>query len=161
FGGLSASECRKLFFAKLRLGPQMSLRPAWLLSYWVDGMMEFVNVLDAAGKPMPYVDIGTQLAASAITWKDFRWIKDAWGDRPLTVKGVHNADDAKLAEDNGAAAVIWSNHGGRQLNRVLPVLHIVQDEMPKMKGSKLDFMMDGGIRTGGDVLVALAHGMSA
>ena len=110
---------------------------------------------------MPYADIGAQLAASAVTWQDIGWIKDAWGDRPLIVKGVHNAEDAQRAEDYGASAVIWSNHGGRQQDRVPPALHIVEAEMPKMGNSRLDFMMDGGIRTGTDVLIALSHGVKA
>jgi L-lactate dehydrogenase (cytochrome) len=125
-------------------------------------MMQFVNIeMDSQGTPMPYADIGTQLAASAVTWKDIGWIKAAWGDGPLIVKGAHNADDAKRAEDSGASAVIWSNHGGRQEDRVPPTLHMVAEEMPKMAHSKLDFMMDGGIRNGKDVLIALSYGLKA
>jgi len=163
FSGLSARERSRLFREKLSVLPQMLEHYRWLTSYWVGGgKMEFVNIqLDQNGTPMPYADIGTQLAASAVTWKDIGWIKDAWGDRPLIVKGVHNADDAKRAEDCGAGAVIWSNHGGRQLDGVLPALHIVEQEMPRMEGSKMDFMMDGGVRTGRDVLIALTYGIKA
>src|SRR5262249_51408571 len=63
--------------------------------------------------------------------------------------------------DSGASAVIWSNHGGRQEDRVPPSLHIVAEEMPKMAGSKMDFMMDGGVRNGKDVLIALSYGVKA
>jgi len=147
----------------LRLAPQMLPRLSWLLSYWADGgMMQFVNIqVDEKGTPMPFTDIGTQLASSAATWDDLGWIKEAWGDGPLILKGVHNAEDAKRAEDRGASAVIWSNHGGRQEDRVPPALHIVAEEMPKMSGSRMDFMMDGGVRNGKDVLIALSYGVKA
>jgi L-lactate dehydrogenase (cytochrome) len=163
FQGLRFGERLGLLREKLRLAPQMFTHLSWLFSYWFDGgMMQFVNIqMDNQGTPMPYADIGTQLAASAVTWDDLGWIKEAWGDGPLIVKGVHNAEDAKRAEDNGAAAVIWSNHGGRQEDRVPPTLHIVAEEMPKMAQSKMDFIMDGGVRNGKDVLIALSYGVKA
>jgi L-lactate dehydrogenase (cytochrome) len=163
FRGLGLGHRLGLLREKLRLLPQMLTHLSWLSSYWADGgMMQFINIqVDDDGTPMPYADIGTQLAASAVTWDDLGWIKEAWGDRPLIVKGVHNAEDAKRAEDSGASAVIWSNHGGRQEDRVPPTLHIVAEEMPKMARSKMDFMMDGGVRNGKDVLIALSYGLKA
>jgi L-lactate dehydrogenase (cytochrome) len=163
FGGLRFGQRLGLLREKLRLLPQMLTHLSWLASYWADGgLMQFVNIhVDEKGTPMPYADIGTQLAASAVTWDDLGWIKEAWGDGPLIVKGVHNSEDAKRAEDKGASAVIWSNHGGRQEDRVPPALHIVAEEMPRMARSKMDFMMDGGIRNGKDVLIALSHGVKA
>ena len=163
FKGLQLGQRLGLLRQKLRFLPQMLTHLSWLFSYWADGgMMQFVNIqVDDKGTPMPYADIGTQLAASAVTWDDFGWIKEAWGAGPLIVKGVHNAEDAKRAEDSGASAVIWSNHGGRQEDRVPPTLHIVAEEMPKMARSKMDFMMDGGVRNGKDVLIALSYGVKA
>jgi L-lactate dehydrogenase (cytochrome) len=163
FQGLRFGERLNLLREKLRLSPQMLTHLSWLLSYWADGgMLQFVNIqVDNKGTPMAYTDIGTQLSASAVTWDDLGWIKEAWSDGPLIVKGVHNAEDAKRAEDNGASAVIWSNHGGRQEDRVPPTLHIVAEEMPKMAGSNMDFIMDGGIRNGKDVLIALSYGVKA
>ncbi|GAB5518935.1 MAG: hypothetical protein RhofKO_11860 [Rhodothermales bacterium] len=72
------------------------------------------------------------------------------------MKGVHCAEDARRAEDESASAVIWSNHGGRQQDRVPPTLHIIAQEMPRVGDSSLDFLMDGGIRNGTDVLIALS-----
>jgi L-lactate dehydrogenase (cytochrome) len=163
FKGLPVGQRLGLLREKLRLLPQMLTHLSWLLSYWADGgMMQFVNIhVDEKGNPMLFTDIGTQLATSAVTWDDLGWIKEAWGDGPLIVKGVHNAEDAKRTEDSGASAVIWSNHGGRQEDRVPPTLHIVAEEMPKMSGSKMDFMMDGGVRNGKDVLIALSYGVKA
>ena len=156
-GGALAKAVRKLMLA-----PQMIPRLSWLIDYYRDGgLMEFVNIIDDEGKPMPYTDIGTQLAASAVTWDDLKWIKEAWGDRPLIIKGVHCAYDARKAEELGASGVIWSNHGGRQQDRVPPVLHIVAQEMPLVGDTQLDFMMDGGIRNGTDILIALSYGLNA
>lgn len=152
-----------LALRKLRLAPQMLPRLSWLLDHYRDGgLFEFVNVLDGEGRPMPYADITAQLAASTVTWDDLAWIKEAWGgEHPLIVKGVHCARDARKAEELGATGVIWSNHGGRQQDRVPPVLHIVAQEMPKVGDSQLDFMMDGGIRNGTDILIALSYGLKA
>ncbi len=163
FGGLSLADKVQLAIDKLKLAPQMLPRLSWLLDHYRDGgMMDFVNVIDAQGQPMPYADIGAQLAASAVTWDDLKWIKEAWGnDKPLIVKGVHCADDARKAADYGAAGVVWSNHGGRQQDRVPPTLHIVANEMPQVQDLPLDFMMDGGIRNGTDILIALTYGLKA
>ena len=147
----------------ISLAPQMLPRLNWLLDFYADhGVMEFVNIIDAEGKPMAFTDIGSQLAESAITWSDLEWIKQAWGsDQPLIVKGVHCAEDAQRAEDCGANGVVWSNHGGRQMDRVQPTLHMVRNEMPKLKDSKLEFLMDGGIRNGTDIFIALTYGIRA
>ncbi len=164
FAGLSLGQRVVLAWQKMALAPQMLTRLPWLLQFYRDGgMFDFVNVIDEEGKPMPSDgDIATQLATSTVTWEDVKWIREAWGDElPLIVKGVHCADDVRKAEDHGAAGVIWSNHGGRQQDRVPPVLHMVAQEMPQLKDSKLDFMMDGGIRNGTDILIALTYGLKA
>jgi L-lactate dehydrogenase (cytochrome) len=162
FRGLGLSARLDLAVAKMKLAPQMLPRLSWLTSHLRDGgLMKFVNVIDEDGQPMPYADIGTQLAASAVTWDDLKWIKEAWGDQPLIIKGVHCADDARKAEAMGASGVIWSNHGGRQQDRVPPTLHMVAQEMPLLGDSKLDFMMDGGVRNGTDILIALSYGLRA
>jgi L-lactate dehydrogenase (cytochrome) len=163
FRGLSLGESVALVIRKMLLAPQMLPRLSWLWDHYRDGgMMEFVNVIDAQGNPMPYADIGAQLAASAVTWDDIKWIKAAWGDeKPLIIKGVHSADDARKAEQVGACGVIWSNHGGRQQDRVPPTLHIVANEMPLVGETKLDFMMDGGIRNGTVMLIALSFGLKS
>ena len=161
--GLNGQERLQWILRRLQLAPQMSTRLPWLTDLLGDeGVMRFVNIIDDKGEPMPFTDIGSQLASSAVTWADFEWIREAWGrDRPIIIKGVHCADDAKRAEDVGADAVVWSNHGGRQMDRVPPTLHMVQSEMPKLNDSKLTFLMDGGIRCGTDILIALSHGIQA
>lgn len=163
FRGLSLKAKLALAYRKLSLAPQMFPRLSWLFNHYRDGgLMEFANIIDDQGRPMLYADISTQLAASAVTWDDLKWIKEAWGDdRPLIIKGVHCAYDARKAEEMGATGVIWSNHGGRQQDRVPPVLHIVAQEMPLVGDTQLDFMMDGGVRNGTDILIALTYGLKA
>ena len=151
-------------YHKAKLAPQISTRLGWLLRHWNDGgILPFVNIVNENNEPMPYVGIGEQLSASAVTWDDIPWIKDVWGDNPLIIKGVHCLEDAQKAEEFGADGVIFSNHGGRQLGQAIPTLQIVAEIMPKLKlaNSKLDCAMDGGIRNGMDVLIGLSYGLKA
>lgn len=163
FSGLSLKEKLELALLKIKVAPQMITRLPWLYDHVMDGgLMQFVNVIDEHGQSLPYADIETQLSASATTWEDLEWIKEAWGDdKPIIIKGVHCAHDARKAEELGATGVIWSNHGGRQQDRVPPTLHMLANEMPQLKDSKLDFMMDSGIRNGTDILIALSYGVKA
>ncbi|MFO1198509.1 MAG: L-lactate dehydrogenase [Burkholderiaceae bacterium] len=92
----------------------------------------------------------------SVTWKDVEWIRDRWGG-PLVVKGVMEAADARLAADAGAHAVIVSNHGGRQLDSVpstISALPAIADAV----GDRVDVIFDGGVRSGLDVVKALALG---
>jgi L-lactate dehydrogenase (cytochrome) len=162
YRGLSLKDKLVLAVRKMMLTPQILPRLSWLMDHYRDGgLMQFVNIIDDQGEPMPYTDIGTQLAASAVTWDDLKWVKEAWGDKPMIIKGVHCAYDARKAEEMGASGVMWSNHGGRQQDRVPPTLHIVAQEMPLVGDTQLDFMMDGGIRNGTDILIALSYGLKA
>jgi L-lactate dehydrogenase (cytochrome) len=91
-----------------------------------------------------------------LNWKDVEWIRDQWGGK-LIIKGILDVDDAKLAAKTGASALIVSNHGGRQLDGApssISALPKVADAV----GSDIELMFDGGIRTGADILRALALG---
>ncbi len=139
--------------------PQVLARPRWLLDFWRDGMpLSFPNIVLPEG-PMPYADIGAQLAAAAVSWRDLEWIGEAWGG-PIVVKGVHTADDARRAADAGASAVVVSNHGGRQLDGVAPTLHVLPEVIASV-GDRVEVLLDGGVRRGGDVAKALALGARA
>ena len=91
-----------------------------------------------------------------LTWADVEWIKERWGGK-LILKGILDVEDARLAADSGADALIVSNHGGRQLDgapssiRALPAI-------AEAVGSRIEVWMDGGIRSGQDVLKAVALG---
>ncbi len=147
---------------KLRFAPQMWRHLSWLQSYYSDGgMMEFRNVILDDGRPMPYTDIGTQLRASAVTWEHLPRIREHWGSRPIIIKGVQCVEDACLAAEHGVDAIVVSNHGGRQLDRVYPTLYILREIVPALKGSGVKVFLDGGIRSGTDAVIALAHGADA
>ena len=91
-----------------------------------------------------------------VTWTDLAWIKSL-STLPLVVKGLLTAEDARLAVDHGAAAVVVSNHGGRQLDGVLASVEALP-EVVEAVGGCAEVYVDGGIRRGRDVLVALALG---
>ena len=148
---------------KMRFAPQMLRHISWLKSYYSDGgMMQFRNVIQNDGTPMPYTDIGTQLRASAVTWEHLPWVRGIWGkDRPVIIKGVQCVEDARLAVEHGAEAIVVSNHGGRQMDRVYPTLHMLKEIAPALKGSGVKILLDGGVRSGADVVIALAHGADA
>jgi L-lactate dehydrogenase (cytochrome) len=120
--------------------------------------MSFPNVV-IDGKPMPYADVAAALAESMVSWDDFRWIREAWPG-PIVVKGVHTADDARQAIDHGAAAIVVSNHGGRQLDGVAPTLRVLPEVIAAV-GDQTEVLLDGGIRRGSDVVKALCLGARA
>jgi 4-hydroxymandelate oxidase len=91
-----------------------------------------------------------------LTWADLRWLARE-SAMPVLVKGLLTAEDARLARDHGAAGVVVSNHGARQLDRVPATL----DALPAIVdavGTDLPVLLDGGVRDGADVLIALALG---
>jgi isopentenyl diphosphate isomerase/L-lactate dehydrogenase-like FMN-dependent dehydrogenase len=138
---------------------QLLARPRWLAAFLRDGgLMSFPNVV-LNGEPMPYADIGAALAESMVSWEDFRWIREAWPG-PIVVKGVHTADDARRAIDHGAAAIVVSNHGGRQLDGVAPTLRVLPEVIAAV-GDRTEVLLDGGIRRGSDVVKALCLGARA
>ena len=94
-----------------------------------------------------------------LTWRDLEWLRSIC-PLPLVVKGVLTAEDALLAAEHGAAAVVVSNHGGRQLDGVPPTLDVVP-EVVEAVGERVEVLVDGGIRRGTDVLKALALGARA
>lgn len=138
---------------------QLCARPRWMFDFFRDGgLMQFPNVL-LDDRPMPYADVATALAESAVSWKDFEWIKAAWRG-PVVAKGVHTADDARRAVDAGAHAVVVSNHGGRQLDGVAATIEVLP-EVVQAVGSQVDVLLDGGIRRGSDIAKALCLGARA
>jgi L-lactate dehydrogenase (cytochrome) len=108
---------------------------------------------------MPLVDVTTALARGAIAWDDLRWLREAWGG-PMVVKGVLTADDARRAVDAGAAAVVVSNHGGRQLDGLPASLQQLPEVVNAVRG-QAEVLLDGGIRRGSDVIKAICLGARA
>jgi L-lactate dehydrogenase (cytochrome) len=138
---------------------QFLARPRWLAAFLLDGgLMKFPNVV-LKDRPMPYADVGAALEQSMVSWDDFKWIREAW-QGPIVVKGVHTADDARRAIDHGAAAMVVSNHGGRQLDGVAPTLRVLPEVIAAANG-RAEVLLDGGIRRGSDVVKALCLGAKA
>ena len=140
--------------------PQLLARPRWIAGFVSDGAsMGYPNVLLPNRGAMPYADVGSALERVMVSWRDFDWIRRAWPG-PIVVKGVLTADDARRAMDKGAAAVIVSNHGGRQLDGVSATLKALPEVVAATNG-RIEVLMDGGIRRGADIVKALCLGARA
>jgi L-lactate dehydrogenase (cytochrome) len=145
--------------AKLPFYYQFLAKPRWLAGFLRDGgLMKFPNVVLPEG-PMPYADVGVALEKSMTSWRDLAWIREAWRG-PLVVKGVHTSDDARRAVDEGADAIVVSNHGGRQLDTVRPTLQVLPEVVAAV-GQRTEVLLDGGIRRGSDIVKALCMGARA
>lgn len=143
---------------------QFLTHPRWLASFLMDGgLHKLPNVIipgDGPGQgPMALIDVGAALAQSVVTWEDFRWLREAWPG-PIVAKGILTGDDARRAIDAGAAGVIVSNHGGRQLDGVSPSLRALPEIVRAVNG-QAEVMMDGGVRRGGDIAKAICLGARA
>ncbi len=139
---------------------QFAARPRWLAGCVRDGgLMSFPNVRLANGHPMPYADVGIMLEQSVVAWSDLRWIRAAW-QGPIVIKGVHTGDDARIAVEEGADAIVVSNHGGRQLDGVSATLRALPEVIDAVAG-RIDVLLDSGIRRGSDIAKALCLGAKA
>ena len=139
---------------------QILVRPRWLAAFLADGgLMKFENVVLPGKGPMLYADVTAALEQSVVTWEDLKWIRQAW-NRPIVIKGIHTAEDARRAADLGADALVVSNHGGRQLDGVAPTLRVLP-EVVSAVGDCIEVLLDGGIRRGSDIVKALCLGARA
>lgn len=146
--------------AKVPFLSQFVVRPRWVAGVIADGgMMKFPNVVIPGEGPMAYAEVGAALAEAMISWRDFAWIRDAW-QGPIVVKGILTGDDARRALDEGAAAVVVSNHGGRQLDGVSPTLRALPEVVDAVH-DRAEVLIDGGIRRGSDIVKALCLGARA
>jgi isopentenyl diphosphate isomerase/L-lactate dehydrogenase-like FMN-dependent dehydrogenase len=146
--------------AKVPFLPQLLARPRWLTSFlWDGGLSELPNIVVPGQGPMPLSEVSAALAQAAVTWEDFRWIQNVWRG-PIVVKGILTAEDARRAVDYGAAAVVVSNHGGRQLDCVPASLRALP-EVVKAVGDRIEVLMDGGVRRGSDIVKAICLGARA
>jgi L-lactate dehydrogenase (cytochrome) len=150
---------RKLW-SMLPFLPQLLVRPRWLAGFLADGgLMNFPNVVLPGQGPMSYAEVGAALEQSAVCWDDLRWIREAWHG-PIVIKGVLTGEDARRAVDEGADALVVSNHGGRQLDGVAPTLRALPEVVAAVNG-RTEVLLDGGIRRGSDIVKALCLGARA
>jgi L-lactate dehydrogenase (cytochrome) len=137
----------------------LATKPRWCLGMLGTKRREFGNIV---GHVKGVENMGSLSAWTSqqfdptLSWDDVEWIKKRWGGK-LILKGVMDAEDARLAAQTGADALIVSNHGGRQLDGA-PSSISALPAIAEAVGSKIEVWMDGGIRSGQDVLKACALG---
>lgn len=138
---------------------QMATRPAWCLGMLGTQRRTFRNI---AGHAKNVTDLSSLSAWTAeqfdpqLNWDDVAWIKEQWGGK-LILKGILDVEDALMAAKTGADAIIVSNHGGRQLDGAVSSISMLKPIVDAV-GDKIEVHMDGGIRSGQDVLKARALG---
>ena len=146
--------------AKLPFIPDILMHPRWLMGFLTDGgTPRLENIVEPGRGPMPLMDVTAALARAVVTWEDLRWLRKVWPG-PVVIKGVLTGEDAKRAIDEGAAAIIVSNHGGRQLDGVSATLRALP-EIVKAVDRRAEVLMDGGIRRGSDIVKAICLGAQA
>lgn len=132
---------------------RFALPPHIQLANFVDtGLAEVADQQDDSA----IAAYATSQVDPALTWTDVAWLRSITR-LPVIVKGVLRADDARRAVDHGAAAVVVSNHGGRQLDTAVASLDALP-EIAQAVGEQIDVLIDGGVRRGTDVLKAIALG---
>ncbi len=138
---------------------QMATRPNWCMKMLGTKRRTFRNI---AGHAKSVTDLASLSAWTSeqfdphLSWKDVEWIKELWGG-PLILKGILDEEDARMAVATGADAIIVSNHGGRQLDGAPSSISMLPRIVDAV-GDKVEIHMDGGIRSGQDVLKARALG---
>jgi L-lactate dehydrogenase (cytochrome) len=137
----------------------LATKPRWCLGMLGTKRRSFGNIV---GHAKGVGDLSSLSAWTAeqfdprLSWADVEWIKKRWGG-PLILKGIMDAEDARLAADSGADALIVSNHGGRQLDGAPSSIEALP-AIAQAVGKDIEVWMDGGVRSGQDVLKARALG---
>jgi len=137
----------------------LATKPRWCMAMLGTKRRGFGNIVGHVKGVEDMTSLGAWTAEQfdpRLNWGDVEWIKKRWGGK-LVIKGILDVDDAKRARDSGADAIIVSNHGGRQLDGAsssIAALPPIADAV----GSTLEVWMDGGIRSGQEVLKAVALG---
>ncbi len=137
----------------------MMLKPRWSLGMLATPRRTFRNIVGHVKGVTDLADLSAwtnEQFDPMLTWDKVRRIKDQWGGK-LILKGILDADDARMAVDVGADAMIVSNHGGRQLDGALSSIRMLPS-IVKAVGDQTEVYLDGGIRSGQDVLKAVALG---
>ena len=137
----------------------MMTKPKWCLGMLGTNNREFGNIV---GHVKGVDDMGSlsdwtaKQFDPALNWDDVEWVKKKWGGK-LILKGIQDIEDARLAVNSGADAIIVSNHGGRQLDGAQSSIESLPSIVSEV-GSQIEVHMDGGIRSGQDLLKAVSLG---
>jgi L-lactate dehydrogenase (cytochrome) len=147
-------------WSKIPFAPQVLARPRWLTRFLLDGgLPDMPNIVSAETGVLRVRDAHTAMKREVFSWDDMQWIRALWKG-PIVIKGVLSADDAKRSLDHGAAAVVVSNHGGRQLDGVPASLQVLPEVVAAVK-DQAEVLMDSGIRRGSDIAKAMCMGARA
>lgn len=146
--------------AAVRFAPQMALRPKWALDFLRGGLqLAAPNAPGRDGRPMLMNEGGIALREHPPTWADIAWLRELWTG-PLVLKGVTHPEDALRAVDAGVDAVSVSNHGGNGLDGAPATIRALPGVVDAV-GDRIEVLLDGGVRRGGDVVKAVALGARA
>jgi L-lactate dehydrogenase (cytochrome) len=150
-------------WAKIRRGLDLAAHPRWVSDVALGGKpLTFGNLEKAVPGASSPSDFAAWVAAQfdpSVTWQDIAWVRENWSGR-LVVKGVLDPEDARRAVDAGVDGVVVSNHGGRQLDSV-PSTAVALPGVVEAIGDQVEVLVDGGVRTGLDVVRMMAMGAKA
>lgn len=134
-------------------------KPGWSLRMLGAKRKVFGNIVGHVEGAEGIVSLSKWTASQfdpTLNWKDVEWVKNEWGGK-LVLKGIQDVDDARIAASTGADAIVVSNHGGRQLDGAMSSIKALAPIVDAV-GDRIEVWMDGGIRSGQDLLKALAMG---
>lgn len=147
----------------LKRGWDFASHPSWIVDVALGGKpLVFGNLRDVLPHAQSLTEFRSWIDAQfdpSVTWDDLGWLRDNWPGK-IVAKGILDADDARIAADIGLDGVVVSNHGGRQLDGVSSTISALPAVVDAV-GDRLDVLVDGGIRSGLDVVKALALGARA
>jgi L-lactate dehydrogenase (cytochrome) len=149
---------------RLTLGTALDIlrKPRWMLNVMTSKRRSFGNLEGRIPDAKSLTTLSQWIAGQfdpTLSWKDVEWVKKLWGGK-LVLKGILDAEDARIAAGSGVDAIVVSNHGGRQLDGTISSIRALPEIVEAAKG-KLEVWLDGGIRSGQDVLRSLALGADA
>jgi L-lactate dehydrogenase (cytochrome) len=138
---------------------EVAMRPTWALKVLTGKRRTFGNLearMKGTGGLKTLSEWIAQQFDPTVTWNDLAWLRDRW-PRKIILKGVLDPEDARLAADHGVDALVVSNHGGRQLDGARSTISALPGVVEAVNG-RCEILFDGGVRSGQDVLKALALG---
>jgi len=149
---------------RMTLGTALDVmrKPGWALNVLTGKRKSFGNLEGRIPDANSLTTLSQWIAGQfdpTLSWKDVEWVKNLWGG-PLVLKGILDAEDAKIAASSGADAIVVSNHGGRQLDGAVSSIRALPEIRNAVEG-RTAVWFDGGIRSGQSLLKALALGASS
>ena len=149
---------------RLTIPPSLTLRtvldaathPAWWFNLLSTEPLEFASLTSSEGTVAELIN---RMFDPSLTVRDVEWLRETWSG-PLIVKGIQHVDDARMVVDAGVDAIVVSNHGGRQLDRAPTPLEVLPAVVEAV-GDRAEVLLDGGVRSGADVVAAVALGARA